>query len=480
MEKERAMTSPLVDQDIVELAGMIAARTVSPVAVMEAFLERVASVDPTLQSFIHLSETALEQARHAEALLQQGAPVGPLHGIPLAIKDNYLTRDMPTTAGSTAPGYDFALRDGTAVRRLREAGAIPIGKTRTHEFAWGTITPLTRNPWDLSRIPGGSSGGSGAAVAARLVPGGLGSDTGGSIRIPASLCGVVGLKPTFGRISRDGIVPHSWSLDHAGPLTRSVRDAALLLNVMAGYDPHDTACQNQPVPDYLATITQPIAGLKIGICRNHFFGANEPDVEQAVERAIDDLANLGAHIVELHIDHLEYGLGAIFAIELASSSAYHDRALQSGATAAMNDDVRTLVEIGRMVTAADMVKAEQLRAVLMHNFKKAFEQVDVMLTPTMPLTAWKADQTDMEFTSRKESPLEASWRLTYPFNLTGMPAISVPCGFDRHDLPIGLQLAAAPFDEVTLLRVAHAYETIHRWGARTPPLQQRDNARSHP
>jgi aspartyl-tRNA(Asn)/glutamyl-tRNA(Gln) amidotransferase subunit A len=461
-----------LDMDIVGLAAVIRSRKLSPVALMEALLDRIAAIDPELQSFIHVSDTALRQAHAAEKTLRQGKATGPLHGIPIAIKDNYLTLDMPTTAGTTASGYDFPMQDAAAVKRLRDAGAIAIGKTRTHEFAWGNISPPTKNPWDFRRIPGGSSGGSGAAVAARLVPAALGSDTGGSIRIPASLCGVVGLKPTFGRISRDGIVPHSWSLDHAGPLTRSVRDAALLLNVMAGYDPNDTACQDRPVPDYLATLGQPIAGMKIGICRNHFFGANEPDVERAVERAIDDLAGLGAQMVDLQIDHLEYGLGAIFAIELASSSAYHDQALQSGATVGMTDDVRTLVEIGRMVSASDMVKAEQLRAVLMQNFFKAFEKVDVILTPALPLTAWEVGQTEIDVTSRKESPLEASWRLTYPFNLTGMPAISVPCGFDRRELPIGLQLAAKPFDEATLLRVAHAYEGIHRWGDRRPPLRK--------
>jgi aspartyl-tRNA(Asn)/glutamyl-tRNA(Gln) amidotransferase subunit A len=466
------MSTNLTDKDIVELTGLIRARKLSPVTLMESVLDNIAAIDPQLQSFIHLSKTALQQAQAAEDALRKGKRIGPLHGIPIAIKDNYLTSDMPTTVGSLVPGYDFAQRDAAAVKCLRDAGAIPIGKTRTHEFAWGTISPPTKNPWDLDRIPGGSSGGSGAAVAARLVPAGLGSDTGGSIRIPASLCGVVGLKPTFGRISRDGIVPHSWSLDHAGPLTRSVRDAALLLNVMAGYDPADTACQDRPVPDYSATLAQPIAGMKIGVCRNHFFGANEPDVERAVEQAIDDLAGLGAEIVELNIDHLEYGLGAIFAIELASSSAYHDRTLQRGGTVAMTDDVRTLVEIGRMVSASDMIMAEQVRAVLMQNFFQAFKKVDVILTPTLPLTAWESKSSALAVTSHKETPLEASWRLTYPYNLTGMPAISVPCGFDRLNLPIGLQLAAQPFDEVTLLRVAHAYEMIHRWGDRVPPISQ--------
>lgn len=470
------MTASLFDMDVFALARNIRAGRISPVVLMEARLERIAAIDPEIDSFIHLSETALKQAATAEKLLKQGKPVGPLHGVPIAIKDNYLTADMPTTAGSTAPGYVFPQRDSAAVARLRAAGAIPVGKTRTHEFAWGTISPPTRNPWDLDRIPGGSSGGSGAAVAARLVPAALGSDTGGSIRIPASLCGVVGLKPTFGRISREGIVPHSWSLDHAGPLTRSVRDAALLLNVMAGYDPHDTACQDRPVPDYLGTIDQPIKGMRIGVCRNHFFGNNAPDVERAVERAIGDLAGLGARIVDLRIDHLEYGLGAIFAIELASSSAYHDQGLQRGATSGMTNDVRTLVEIGRMVTASDMLKAEQLRAVLMQNFHAAFQSVDLILTPALPLTAWRPGQATIDLGAGRESPLGASWRLTYPFNLTGMPAISVPCGFDRDDLPIGLQLAARPFDEATLLRAAHAYESIHQWGERMPTLQHRSPA----
>jgi len=377
---------------------------------------------------------------------------------------------MPTTAGSTAPGLSFPRRDSAAAARLRSAGAILIGKTRTHEFAWGNVTPPVANPWDRERVPSGSSGGSAAALAAGLCAAALGSDTGGSIRMPASVCSVVGLKASFGRISRDGVVPHSWSLDHAGPLSRTVGDAAHLLNVLAGYDPADPACQTQPVPDYTKALDKPIEGLRIGVCRNHFFERNDVDVEHAVEQAIADLAGQGATVQDFRVPLLDYGLGAIFAIELASSTAYHDASLRAGRAAHFQPDVRTLVEIGRFVTAADYLKAEQYRTVLMDEFRKVFETVDVVVTPTTPITAWKIGDWHVEVGGRQESVLAASWRFTYPFNLPGLPAVSVPCGFDRRGLPIGLQIAARPYDEMTLLRVAHAYERTHDWTNRTPEL----------
>jgi aspartyl-tRNA(Asn)/glutamyl-tRNA(Gln) amidotransferase subunit A len=242
---------------ITATAAQIRAGSLSPVALMEATLDRIARLDPKLHSFICLADDPLKSARAAEAMLARGEVVGELHGIPIGIKDNYLTADMPTTAGTTAPGATFPIRDSAVAARLRASGAILIGKTRTHEYAWGTETPPVCNPWDHSRIPGGSSGGSGAAVAAGLCLAAMGSDTGGSIRIPASFCGTVGLKPTFGRISRDGIVPHSWSLDHAGPLTRGVTDAALLLGVLAGRDPADPTTLAAPVEDYVAPTRDP-------------------------------------------------------------------------------------------------------------------------------------------------------------------------------------------------------------------------------
>ncbi|CAB3761408.1 amidase [Paraburkholderia humisilvae] len=456
--------------DLTSLAARIAAADLSPADVMDAVLARIGAFDADVLAYECMNPHARTQAERCAQEVACGVRRGPLHGVPIAIKDNYLTADMPTTAGSRAPGYAFAREDSAAVARLRDAGAVLIGKTRTHEFAWGTETPPTRNPWDLSRIPGGSSGGSGAALAAGLAYGALGSDTGGSIRIPASLCGVVGLKPTFGRVSRTGIVPHSWSLDHAGPLALSVRDAALLLNVLAGFDARDPGSADVPVPDFTARLNAGIAGLRVGVCRNHFFGANEVDVEARVEDAIDDLAALGAQIVDFEVPNLQYGLGAIYAIELASSSAYHDRGLQRHATAEMNDDVRTLIEIGRMVTAADYLKAEQLRTLLIDDFAAVLERVDVIVTPASPVTAWHRGQPSVVTGGLEESPLAASWRLTYPFNLTGLPALSLPCGFDARELPVGLQIVGRPFDEVTVLRVAQAYEDVHRWHAMRSPI----------
>lgn len=457
-------------EPIETLAPRLRSGALTATALTRAYLERIEAVDGKLDSFIHVADDALEQAKRAEREIRAGRYRGPLHGVALCIKDNHTTAGMPTTVGSTAPGLSYPMRDAAAVRRLREAGAVLIGKTRTHEFAWGNVTPPVRNPWDLERVPSGSSGGTGAAVAAGLCAAGMGSDTGGSIRMPAAVCGIVGLKATFGRISRDGVVPHSWSLDHAGPLTRTVADCAHLLQALAGYDPADPACQAQPVPDYTKALGRPIKGLRLGVCRNHFFERNHPDVEDAVERAIDDLAGKGARVHEFEIPLLEYGLGAIFAIELASSTAYHDASLRAGRVQHFQPDVRSLVEIGRFVTGADYLKAEQYRTVLMQAFRDVFARVDAVVTPTTPIPAWKIGAKTMEVGGKAESVLAASWRFTYPFNLAGLPAISIPCGFTREQLPIGLQIAAKPFDEMTVLRVAHAYERTHDWCERMPPL----------
>ena len=424
-------------------------------------LNRVARYDQAIKSFIHVSKHALTQARASDTRRsRRSATLGPLDGIPVALKDNYLTADMPTTAGTSAPGLTFAAEDSACAQRLRAAGCVLIGKTRTHEFAWGTISPPVSNPWDIERIPGGSSGGSAASVAAGFVPLALGSDTGGSVRIPASFCGTVGFKPTFGRISRVGIVPHSWSLDHPGPLTRTVEDAAIAMNILAGYDPRDPACQNQPVPDYTADIGRSVRGLRIGIIENHFMDRNTPDVQKAVNASIDALQSSGARTVHFRLPLLAYGLGAIYAIELASSGAYHDRAVSAGLTRGYQNDVRALVEMGRLVSAVDYLKAEQVRTLLCEEFKRIFDQVDVVVTPTEPITAWKKGRDTIGIDGEEESVLAASWRLTYPFNLTGLPAISVPCGFDKDGLPIGLQIAGRPFDESTVLRCATAVERL--------------------
>ena len=462
------MKTDPIDRPIELLAKEIRAGTLSPINLAEKSLARIRSRDDQYQSFIHVSESVLDDADTAEREIRSGNWKGPLHGIPMAVKDNYLTADMPTNAGTNCSDISFPQEDSNTVARLRAAGAVLVGKTRLHEFAWGTVTPPTRNPWDFDRVPGGSSGGSAAAVSGGLVTAAMGSDTGGSIRIPASLCGTVGLKPTFGRIGRSGIIPHSWSLDHAGPLTKTVADAAMILNVLAGSDPSDPSCQDLPVPDYTAGLGQPIDHVRIGVCDNHFFGHNQPDVENAVKAAIDDLAKAGCSIKNFQVPNLKYSLGAIFAIELASSTAYHDSSLQAGRVSQFEPDVRTLVEIGRLVSGPDYLKAEQLRRVLVEDFARVFGDVDVIITPATPLTAWLYDAETVEIAGGQESVLAASWRLTYPYNLVGLPAISIPCGFDRDGLPIGLQIAAKPFDEQTLLRVAYAYEQRHNWTANTP------------
>jgi aspartyl-tRNA(Asn)/glutamyl-tRNA(Gln) amidotransferase subunit A len=452
------------------LSTKIQRREVSPVELTECMLDRIKKYDGNIKSYVFVADMAKEVAEQAQKEIKDGHYRGPLHGIPLAIKDNYLTKDMPTTVGTKAPGISFPLIDATTVHRLREAGAILIGKTNMHEFAWGNVTPPTRNPWNTNCVPGGSSGGSGAAVAASLCTAALGSDTGGSIRIPASLCGTVGLKATYGRVSKNGVITHSWSLDHAGPLTKTVKDAALLLNVLAGYDPKDPSSSAAPVPDYTKTLGDSIRDLKIGVCPNHFFDRNNNDVQRAVERAVDELSKISAGVVEFNLPNLRYGLGAIFVIELASSSCYHEKNLEKGLQRYYQPDVRTLVELGKFVTATDYLKAEQYRRVLISDLRKVFESVDVIVTPTTPITAWKLDQSTVTIGGEDESVLAASWRLTYPFNLTGLPAISIPCGFDPENVPIGLQIAGKPFAEETVLRVAYAYESRHDWKNRVPSL----------
>ena len=444
---------------IEEVADAIRTQAISPVELTAAYLDRIGQKDGQLNAFVHVATDALEQAEALAVAAKEGRIVGPLHGIPLAVKDNYLTADMPSRAGTEAT-IEFPNVEGAAVRKLREAGAILLGKTRMHEFAWGMETPPARNPFDTDRVPGGSSGGSGIAVAAGFAMAALGSDTGGSIRIPASLCGTVGIKPTFGRIGRSGIVPHSWSLDHAGPLTRNVADAALLVDILSGYDAADAGSAHEPPTALRPALGGGGAGLRVGVCRNHFFEALDEEVGVAVEATISSLASEGADVVEFEAPELAYGLGAIFAIELASSTAYHLHHLMSGRTSAYQEDVRLLVEMGRLVTASDYLQAERYRTLLAEKFLPVFADVDVVVGPTMPLTAWRSGQREVELGGKRESVLETSWRFTYPWNLLGLPAISLPCGYDRKGLPIGFQIAGAAFDEASVIRTAAVVERM--------------------
>lgn len=445
---------------IMDLSEAIRTGKLSSVTLVEDCLSRIATHDSEVSAFVHIAQGVRAAALQAEAEILAGNWRGPLHGIPIGIKDNYTTADMPTHAGTQAAVPPFPVQDAHVVARLRQAGAVMLGKTRMHEFAWGMETPPTRNPRDPARVPGGSSGGSGAAVAAGMVSAALGSDTGGSIRIPASLCGCVGFKPTFGLIGRGGIVPHSWSLDHAGPLAASVADAALLVEAMAGPDLTDLGSARRASAPLMHALSAGATGLRVGVCRNHFFDGLMPEVETSVEDAITGLGRAGADIVEFEVPELAYGLGAIFAIELASSTAYHDKRLQSGVVSDFAPDVRLLVEMGRLVSGADYVQAERFRRLLGERFAAVFDKVDVVVGPTMPLTAWKIGEREVMISARPESVLSASWRLTYPWNLLGLPAITLPCGTDSAGLPIGLQVAGPAFGEAKVLQAAALAEAI--------------------
>lgn len=452
----------LVEQVEAIRGGKLSARELA-----EAYIRRIAAHDGDLESFVCQNPAVIEQADKLDAALRKGEDCGPLAGACLAIKDNYLTSNMPTRVGTKVESLRFPETNSNAVARLQKAGALVLGKTSMHEFAWGATTPPVRNPWNREYVPGGSSGGSGAAVAAGLCSAATGSDTGGSVRMPANLCGVVGLKPTFGLIGRGGIVPHSWSLDHSGPLARTVEDVALLLETLVGKDMDDPSSVERE-GNYVAACRAAIRGGKVGVIRNHFSEDVSDSVERQFRDAIDWLRSENVTIKEYDVPSLKYGLAAIFAIELTSASAYHDRAVQLGLTAGFQQDVRDLVDMGRFVTGVDYLHAEQIRTIMCKEMAEIFEEVDVVVTPTMPISAWRSGEDSVSIKGKVRNVLEVSWRFTYPFNLTGLPAISVPAGFDASGLPVGLQIVGRPFAEGRVLAYARAYERSHDWYKRRP------------
>ncbi len=443
--------------DLVDATELIAAGELMPSELVASTLARLEAVEPFVQAFVSIdAERALRDAR-----VQDEQAGGPLRGIPVAIKDIFDLAGTPTGCGSAALDATAPAReDAPAVARLRAAGAIVLGKTTTHELACGVYTPPTRNPWDLERSPGGSSGGSGAAVAAGAVLGAIGSDTGGSIRIPAAHCGLVGIKPTYGRVSRAGALALSWSLDHVGPLARTVEDAALLLSILAGPDPGDpTTLGRPPLPEPLLSPDEKVSGLRVGVLRQPPFAPLAPDAASALDAATALLAADGVHVEETLLPELEQGLAAEFAIVAAEAASYHESRLARSADR-IGDDVRGLLETGLLLPASVYLRAQRTRRAIQQAIAAAFakQRLDALLAPTVPALPQRCDQLEYEFDGASEPVIEALVRTTAPFNLAGLPAVAVPTGLGSSGFPGSVQIVARPFDEQTVLRLARAIE----------------------
>jgi aspartyl-tRNA(Asn)/glutamyl-tRNA(Gln) amidotransferase subunit A len=467
------MPEALISRPIHQLAPLLQKKEISPVELFNEAIERIHKLQPKLNSFITITEVeGRKDATDAESEIRKGQYRGPLHGIPISIKDLFATRGVRTTAGSKVLAQWIPDHDATAVARLRQAGMVLVGKTHMHEFAYGVTNDSphygpARNPWDATRVPGGSSGGSAAAVASSQCSASLGSDTGGSIRIPSAACGVVGLKPTYGRVSRCGAIPLAWSLDHVGPLTKSVEDAAIMLAAIAGPDPMDPSSSSRPSPDYRKEMQGDIRGLGMGIPRQYFFDHVDREIQKLVRAAIGQLESLGATRVEVDIPDLENCSAMEAHITLAEATSYHEPYLKKQA-----DDygpgVRTDLEAGRYLLASDYVKSQRARTLLQRNFNEAFNRVDVIVSPTLPALPPLVGEVAVQSGDFPEHVVDAFLRFNIPFDLTGFPAISLPCGFTAGGLPVGLQIAARAFDEVSVLRVASAYEQSTHWHAAHP------------
>ncbi|HEV8227929.1 MAG TPA: Asp-tRNA(Asn)/Glu-tRNA(Gln) amidotransferase subunit GatA [Methylomirabilota bacterium] len=476
-----------------ELGAHFRSGEATPSQAARAYLDRITSFDPQVKAYLtRTSEAALGQAAESDARFAAKKPLGRLDGIPLALKDVFCTRGVETTCGSKILKGFIPPYDATVVSKLRAAGAVLLGKLNMDEFAMGSSTEnsaffTTRNPWDLSRVPGGSSGGSAAAVAADLAAATLGTDTGGSIRQPAAFCGTVGLKPTYGRVSRFGLIAFASSLDQVGPFGKDVADTALMLQTIAGHDPMDSTSAPEPVPDYAAALSLGVKGLKVGIPDEYFIEGLDPEVEAAVRAAIATLEELGAKTQRVSLPHTEYGLAAYYVIapaEASSNLARYDGVKYGlrvpGARdlidmysrtrgAGFGAEVKRRVMLGTYALSAGYYdayygKAQRVRTLVLRDFQRAFELVDVIVAPTTPSVAFPMGE--------RADPLQMYLNdvFTIPVNLAGLPGLSVLGGFTRSGLPIGLQLIGKAFDEATLLRTAKAYEGATRWGERKPEL----------
>ena len=470
------MTEPkdLIDMSISEAAEALQTGATSSVALTQATLERIKLTEPTVHAYAAVpEEAALAQAEAADKEIAEGKTRGPLHGIPIGVKDIIYTKGIATECGSKVlEGFvpDF---DATVVQKLDEAGAVMIGKTMPHEFAYGVNEPPTRSPWELNSYPGGSSTGSGVAVTVRSAFGALGTDTGGSIRIPASINNIVGLKPTYGRISAYGVIPLSWTLDHVGPMTRTVLDNALMLNATAGHDPNDLTSARQKVPDYSAAIDEGVHGMRIGIDRGFvLYPGVIDDVRAATEAVISELAEMGAEIIETSLPEFELTPETLFTVMMAEASTYHRQQLREKGNL-YDPATRANLKMGELIPATHYVTGLRARELYRSAMKDLFrsENLDALISPTLPLptallTELHQPRKDMDI---GETPMVSYIHHTFAANLGGQPALSAPCGFTREGLPIGYQLMGRPFDEATLFRIAYAYEQAHDWHTRQAP-----------
>jgi aspartyl-tRNA(Asn)/glutamyl-tRNA(Gln) amidotransferase subunit A len=465
---------------IEELAALLAKRKISPVELTEMFLRRVERHNPALNAFLTVTaEPALAAARRAEkSLLRGGARRAhfPLLGIPFTLKDNLWTRGIRTTAGSRILRDFVPAEDSTAARRLARAGAVLIGKTNLNEFAYGITGGNAHygpvhNPWALDRISGGSSAGSAVAVAAGLCAASVGTDTGGSIRVPSAFCGTVGLKPTFGRVSVFGAVPLSPSMDHVGPLARSVADAAILLGALAGRDPLDPTSLAKPVEDFHGALRKPLRKFRLGRPREHYWEKLDPEVRRAAEAAVRDMEKRDAVVREVSLPHLKESLEAATDISLAEALHVHQAAGYFPTRASeYGEEVLQRIDSGGKVPAIRYLAGFDVRKRLLAEFDAAFRDVDAIVAPTVPVPAPPIGAESVEIEGERIGVRPALVGMARPANFTGLPAISVPCGFTREGLPIGLQLIGRAFDEATLLRIAFSYERANDWGARHPGL----------
>jgi aspartyl-tRNA(Asn)/glutamyl-tRNA(Gln) amidotransferase subunit A len=476
--KKSGDSGDLAFASIAELSALLSQRKTSPVEITNLFLSRIEKHNPALNAYLTVTpDSALAAARESEKRLRQKRSRGPLEGIPIALKDNIWTRGIRTTAGSKFLANFVPAEDATVAASLHRAGAVLLGKTNLHEFAYGISTNNphygpTRNPWDPARIPGGSSGGSAAAIAAGLCVASVGTDTGGSIRIPAALCGIVGLKPTFGRVSVRGVVALAPTFDHVGPLARTAADAALILGVIAGPDPLDAATLSQPRMKPFADLRQlqqrlrpqfsKKRPLKLGLPREYFFTSVSGDVREAVKAAVQSFEALGATIEEVSLPHINDGDDASTSIALAEATYYHQsQGWFPAHSADYGEDVRKRLEMGLDIRAADYLAALEVQKRLRLEFDTALQHVDVIIAPTVPITAPLIGENVTQIESLEEPVRGALIRLNRPANFTGLPAISLPCGWSEENLPIGLQLIGGAWEEEKLLVIAHLFEKAH-------------------